>query len=933
MSEVFTITLRKVVNFLLKAKHLKIKSERIFVVLRTLLICFVSVSFFAPSAFGQVERRLRVPSETLPTRSDTATNAAIIKKDTLKTTNQVDTVKTTPKGDIETTITYSAKDSIISDLDKKMMWLYGEAVVKYGQIELQAEEIVIDYENSTISAKSRNDSTGQSYGYPIFINGSEKYETKDMLYNFKTRKARISEVVTQQGDGFLHGKMVYKNERNELFTTGNAYTTCDLAVPHFRIISTKVKAIPGDKMVSGPFYMEFNGVPTPLGFAFGIFPSPKKSASGILVPSFGEERRRGFYLRRGGYFFDISEYLKLTITGDIYSKGGGAVNINTNYNTLYKYSGNFSFSFTNNVNTDNIEAPTRSKDFQLTWSHSPQTKGTGRFSASVSAASSSYNSNNFLGVNSNYQSGRIDNLTQKLSSNINYSKTFPGTPFSLGVNLRHNQDLKTKQVDLPLPDLSFNVNNLYPFKNAQKSMLLQNINLRYTMTGTNQITNNLGKIATDERGNPIDSIAPFTADNFSLFLKNSRKGVRHTVPLSTSFKLLKFFTISPSVNYEERWYFEKLNWNYNETDKRFYADTIDVFNRVYNYSGSASLNTRIYGTYLSKNPNSKLRAIRHVINPSVGYSYRPDFSDPRFDYYQKFAIKDGVGRENIVLKARHESFIYGTASPGRSSALNMGINNNIELKVRGEKDTVDRKIALFNTLSIGGSYNFLADSMKLSNLGISANTNILQDKINLNFGATLDPYEYRYVITDYDENDAPIYTEMRVNKLVWNNGQIGRITQANMALSTNLSPKGQKKDNDTRDRIAKSNLPDAEKKYLLQNPDVYIDFSIPWNLRISYNVDYQHSVNTSPVITQTIRFNGDISLSEKWKVLFNSGYDFQNKSFTQTQISINRDLHCWQMSLNWTPFGRYQSYNFSIGIKSSMLKDLKLDRQRNFFDN
>ena len=881
------------------------------------------------NGYGQVEKPLRAPAGTLPVKSDTVTN----KKDTLNTTNKADTLKAPPKSDIETTVTYSAQDSIISNLNSKMMWLYGGAIVKYGIIELQAEEIVIDYENTTITAKSRVDSTGRTYGYPIFINGAEKYETKDMVYNFKTQKAKISGVVTKQGDGFLHGDTVYKNEKNELFTVGNAYTTCDLAVPHFRIISTKVKAIPGDKLVSGPFYMEFNGVPTPLGFAFGIFPSPKKSASGIIVPSFGEERRRGFYLRRGGYFFDISEYIKLTITGDIYSKGGSAVNLNTNYNTLYKYSGAFNFSFTNNVNNDNIESPTKTKDFQLSWNHSPQTKGTGRFSASVSAASSSYNSNNYIGVNSNPQSSRIDNTTQKLSSNINYSKTFPGTPFSLGVNLRHNQDLSTKQVDLTLPDMSFNMNNIYPFKNVEKSMFLQNINFRYTANGTNQVTNNLGEIAEDENGNLIDSISNFTADNFSLFLKNSRKGIRHSLPLSTSFKLLKFFTVSPGINFEERWYFEKLNWNYNKTDERFVADTIDVFNRVYNYSGGASLTTRIYGTYLSKNPKSKIRAIRHIINPSVGYSYQPDFSDPSYDYYQRFTIKDGAGNEDEVLKARHQNFIYGTASPGKSSALSMGLNNNIELKVRSEKDTIDRKIPLFNTLSIGGSYNFLADSLKLSNLGIAANTNILQDKINLNFGATLDPYEYRNYISDYDENDASIYSERRINRLVWNSGKIGRITQANFAFSTNLNPKGQNKDNDTRDKIAKSELPDAEKKYLLQNPDAYVDFSIPWNLRISYNIDYQHATNKEPTITQAIRFNGDLSLSEKWKIIYNSGYDFENKAFTQTQISINRDLHCWQMSLSWTPFGKYQSYNFSIGLKSSMLKDLKLDRQRNFFDN
>lgn len=883
-----------------------------------------------------MEKPVRVPAGGLPVKKDSlrVPESSSNKKDTV--TVKADSVKNSPKSDIETTILYSARDSINSNLDQKIIKLYGDAKVKYGLIELQAEEIVIDYNLSTITAHSLVDSTGQHVGYPIFINGEEKYETKDMVYNFKTRKAKITEVVTKQGDGFLHGEMVYKNEKNELFTTGNAYTTCDLADPHFRIISTKVKAIPGDKMVSGPFYMELNHVPTPLGFLFGIFPSPRKSASGIIIPTYGEEKRRGFFLRGGGYFFDINEYVKLAVTGDIYSKGGSAVYLNSNYNKRYHFSGAFNFSFTNNINTDNIEAPTETKDFRLLWNHSPQSKGTSRFSASVNAASSTFNTNNYLGVNSNPQSGRIDNTTQNLSSSINYSKSFPGTPLSLGVNFRHSQNLGTKKVDMPLPDMSFNVNNIYPFKNAENSMFLQNLNVRYSMNGTNQITNDLGKIAIDENGMPKDSIAPFTFENLPVFFRNAKRGIRHNIPLSTSFKALKFLTLSPGLNFDDRWYFEKLDWSYTDSTRIFKSRKITEFNHVYNYSMGVSLTTRIYGIYMAKNRNKSVKAIRHVINPSIGYNFQPDFSDPKYDYFQKFVTTDGAGNETVVLKSRHEGFVYGTVSPGKSSALSMSINNNIEMKVRNAKDTVDRKIALFNTLSVGTSYNFLADSFKLSNFGFSANTNILQDKINLNFGATLDPYEYRMIITDYENPEEkldPIYTEKRISRYAWNAGKAGRITRANFAFSTNLNPKGQKSDNDTRERIAKSDASDTDKKYLLQNPDAYVDFSVPWNLRISYNLDYSHGENQEPTITQAMRFNGDLSLTDKWKIVYNSGFDFESKEFTQTNISINRDLHCWQLSLSWVPFGRYQSYNFSIGVKSGMLRDLKLDRQRNFFDN
>ncbi len=916
-------------NFSLKAKPLKVESEPMGVVLRFIFtLFFISLCYLS---VAQVEKPVRTPPGSLPVKQDTLRppDLGANKNDTA--TVKSDSLKNQPKSPIETTITYSARDSINSNLERKIIKLYGDAHVKYGIIELQAEEIVIDYEASTITAHSRTDTSGRQVGYPIFINGAEKYETKDMVYNFKTKKAKISEVVTAQGDGFLHGEIVYKNEKNELFTINNAYTTCNLAHPHYRIISKKVKAIPGDKMVSGPFYMEFNDVPTPLGFAFGIFPAPRKSASGILMPSYGEERRRGFFLRNGGYFFDVNEYFKVAIRGDVYSKGGSALYLTTNYNTRYKYTGAFNFSFTNNINNDRIESPTKSKDFRVTWSHTPQSRGSSRFGASVNAASSSYNTNNFLGVNSSAQSARIDNTTQNLSSNINYSKSFQGTPISMGINLRHNQNLSTKQVDLPMPDVSLNVNNLYPFKNAE-SMFLQNISTRYSMNGTNQLTNNLGRI----NGSTTDSIAPFTFENLPYFFKNAKKGVRHSIPLSTSFKALKFLTISPSINYDERWYFDKLDWAYNDSSKIFTSTKINGFNRVYNYSGGASLTTRIYGMYLSKNPNSKVKAIRHVINPSVSYSFQPEFGGTKYGYYQQFTTTDGAGNVTEVLKSRYEGYVYGAPGSGRSSAIGFGVNNNIELKVRSAKDTVDRKIALFNTLSVGSSYNFLADSFKLANLSLSANTNILQDKINLNFSATLDPYEYRMIITDYGDPETktnPIYSERRISRYVWNNGKLGRITQANFAFSTNLNPKGQKSDTDSRSKIANSQMSDSDKKFLLQNPDTYVDFSIPWNLRISYNVDYAHRENAGPTITQAMRFNGDLSLTEKWKVIFNSGYDFENKAITQTQISLNRDLHCWQMSLSWVPFGTYQSYNFSIGIKSSMLSDLKLDRQRSFFDN
>ncbi len=930
MSDVFAITLSKVVNFSLKAKLLKIKSEGVG---RFIVSFFISIFFLSPgTGLAQVEKPLRVPVGQLPNKRDTASSrvgsdSLLSKLDTLSTN---DSIKQVPKRAIQTTIFYSAKDSINSSLQSKIVKLYGDATVKYGEIELQAEEITIDYEQSTISAKGKLDSLGRRLGYPVFKNGAEVYETRDMVYNFKNKNARISEVVTKQGDGILHGAEVFKNERNELFSIGNAYTTCNLRHPHFRIMSTKSKAIPGDKMVSGPFYMELNDVPTPLAFPFGIFPSPRKSSSGILFPTYGEERNRGFFLRNGGYFFDISEYFKLGITGDLYSKGSTALYINSSYNKRYHYNGSFNFSYTSNKTNDKIEDQEKVKDFRIAWSHSPQTKGTGRFSASVNAATATYNNSNYLGVNTNPKSGRIDNTTRKLSSNVSYSKTFPGTPFSLGTNLRINQDLVTKQVDLPLPDFNFNVNNIYPFKKVKDNMFLENISVRLTTIGTNQITNNLGKIAKDENGNAIDSIAPFNFQTLPTLFNNAHKGIRHDIPLATSLKLFKFFTISPSLNWDEIWYFEKLTWGQDSIGKEpVVVDTIKGFNRISNYSGSIALTTRIFGTYFLKKGN--IKAIRHVINPSISYNFQPDFADPKFGYYQTFVVGNST-RTEIRQKSRHQgaAFVYGQSRAGKSNSMGFSVNNNIEMKVRSKKDTIDKKIALFNTLSASSGYNFAADSFKLAPFSLAANTNILNNKINLNVSATLDPYQYWNVKIDEKGN----YAEIKVSRYAWQDGKgIGQISNANLAFSTNLNPKGQSKDNTTREKIGKSDLSDTDKQFLLNNPDAYVDFSIPWNLRLSYNANYTKTGSKSPVIVQSVQISGDLSLTQKWKVTYSTGYDFQNNEFTQTFISINRDLHCWQTSLGWTPFGKYQSYNFSIGIKSGMLQDMKLDRTRNFNDN
>jgi hypothetical protein len=901
------------VNFSQKPKDLTFNSGLV----RHSCVFILAFVFIAVSTVAQ-ERPIKNPARPLPYKTDTVRvqpDSIINPVDTL--VSPVDSLQAktdtipAPKGDIETTINYTARDSIRASIDGKMIWLYGEAKIVYGIIELEAEEIIIDYANNTITAQGIRDSLGNRIGYPIFKNGAELYETKGITYNIKTKRARIREVVTQQGEGFLQSEAAFKNEKNEILSVRNSFTTCNLEHPHFRIRATKTKAIPNDKIVAGPFYLEFNDIPLPAGFLFGMFPAQRESKSGILFPSYGEERRRGFNLRNGGYFFDISESIKLAVTGDIYSKGGHAVNVISNYVKRYAYSGNLNFSYSKNRLGQNIEDRQVSNDFRLTWSHSPQSKGTGRFAASVNAATSTFNKNNNLmyGVPNENYTNALSNISTKLSSNVSYSKKFGRSPFSAGINLSHNQDLQTRRVDLPLPNLTVNMANIYPFQRKGKTSSLDNVSLGYAMTASNRLTNDIGN----------DSIAPFTFQNLPLFFDNAKKGVRHTMPLSYSFKFLKYFTMSPSVNYEERWYFERLRWIQNADSTITHADTSRIFNRVSNYSFSAGITTRIYGMYFFKNKNSSVKAIRHIINPSISFGYSPDFS-ANTDYFQSFVDQSG----RTVYRSRHEGFIYGTAPLGEAGSIGFSLGNNLEMKVKTPKDTVERKVMLLNNLSISTSYNIVADSFKLAPLGLSANTNILDNLININVSASVDPYNY---VTDGEGR------ERKIDSYAWKGGSLGRITSATLALNSNLNPKKRDQDQSTREKIAEAEIPEADKQHMLKNPNAYIDFEIPWSVNLGYNLNYGHGLNQKPQVTQTVQVNGDLSISEKWKITYSSGYHFETKEFTQTNLGISRDLHCWQMNLTWVPFGRFQSYNFTIAVKASILQDLKLERRKPFLDN
>ena len=840
-----------------------------------------------------------------------------------------DTVDT--RGEIETTVNYVAADSIFYNIENQKISMYGESNIDYGNITLQAEEIEIDWNQKTIEANFKVDSLGKKVGKPIFSEDNQSYETDKITYNFDSKKAKIKGIVTQLDDAYMQGEDVKKNEFDELFIHDAKYTTCNLAEPHFHISARKIKVIPGKKVVSGPFHLKFRDVPTPIGFIFGMFPQPKKTVSGIVMPNYGEEKRRGFYLRDGGYYFAVNEKLDLQLTGDIYSKGSYGLSLGTNYKKRYSYNGSLRFDY-NSTKMGEFEDSGVSKDFSLAWSHSPDSRGkSSRFSSSVNFQTNSYNQNKNL-VYSNFN----ESINAQFNSNISYSKTFKGTPFNFSANLRHSQNVQTKKVNLTLPDISYNMSRIYPFKNIGKlgKTALGKLSLSHRFTGRVQLSNagigsNLSGINIINSSDNFSEQIEFNLDNFNSILDRSKIGVKHTIPVSTSFNLFKYFTFSPNLNYEEIWYLKKLNYSYNEIENGIRIDTTNSFSRAWSYNTAFSMSTRIYGTLFFK--KGKIKAIRHVISPEVSFSFSPDFTKPKFGYYEDVRINE---EGDTKLLSKYENFLYGTPRIGSSASMNFYIGNNLELKVLDKNDTISgtKKIKIFDNLAFTSSYNFLADSFKLSPIRFNARTSFFKGLINLNLSGNIDPYIYKLDSVVKSSNSSVIY-QRRVSDLAIINKQgIGSLDFINIALGFRFSAKDFR--NDGRDTELNSEFgTDEELNYINSNMAEYIDFNIPWSINASYNLNRRKLGYRDPTLTQTLTFSGDLSVSEKTKVSFRSGYDFKNKMFTQTSINATRDLHCWRISFNWVPFGRFQSYNLSINAVSALLQDLKLEKRSRFFDN
>ncbi|MEX2591465.1 MAG: putative LPS assembly protein LptD [Anditalea sp.] len=859
----------------------------------------------------------------------------------LNTVPDSDTTKSVPEGSIETTISYFAEDSIISDFTVNKVFLYKDAWFEYGNIRLDADYIEIDWENSEIYASGLADTTGVKEGNPIFKEGGSTYEIrKEMRYNFKSRKAIITDVVTQQDEGLLRGETVKKGEDGSIYLSDAFYTTCDLVEPHWHISSNKIKSIKGGKIVSGPFNFYFNNIPTPLGLPFGIIPDqPEEKSSGIIVPSYGEEQVRGFFLRDFGYYFAFNDYIHSKVTGEIFSKGGYGVKTASVYNKRYRFRGGFNIDYQRFSSPETAEVPVEYDAFWLRWNHSPESRGNSRFSASANFGTKSYN-DNILNQNNFAQ-----NTSADFSSNVSYSKTFVGTPFSMSANLRHSQNQITDEVNLLLPEVAVNMNRQNPFRNVNFEPL-KTLNIAWNFNAQNSINNRvtnefgvepeLAQDGSDLTGQP--QVIPFNRENLSQLLRDAENGFRHSIPLSSNFTLFRFFTGTASFNYTELWYLNRINYYYNQNEGRVDQIMENEFSRVGYYNSSFNLSTNIYGFYTFKK-GSKVEAIRHHIQPTFGFTSTPDFSDPKHGFYQRVQSNE-AGRQQLY--SRFQGFIFGGAPRGESKSLSFSIRNVVEAKVRTESDTAEattKKVPILQTLNISSNYNFAVDSFNLAPFNINTRTSLFDQKISAFISANLDPYA-----VGTTTNAAGVEQTRRINEFAWKRGQgIGSLRSATLNLNGSINPSAtEQSPAEVRDELTNDFLEEGgqmnefvenEIDRIAHDPSQYIDWSIPWNMTFGYNLSYNKRPTGDSNITQAINLSGDLSLSEKWKINFTTGFDISAVEATQTMVGIARDLHCWQMNVNWVPFGRFTSYSIDIRIKSSILKDLKVSRRRSFFDS
>ncbi|NRB58979.1 MAG: LPS-assembly protein LptD [Winogradskyella sp.] len=831
------------------------------------------------------------------------------------------------EGFLKDIVTYKAKDYVSVSQKKQQITLYNEAEVLYEDMEITAGIIVIDYSKNLVYAGRLKDSTGYSQK-PVFKQGANIIEPDSIIFNTDSRKALIFNSVTEQSGGTVIAQRTKRENDSVYFIHKGKFTTSEnLEDPEYYILMNRAKIVPNKKIVTGLSQMYIYDVPTPIAIPFAYFPMSKKQTSGIIFPSFGEDtgNDRGYFLQNGGYYFAISDHVDLAVLGDYYTNGSYGLRLESNYALRYRFRGNVGFRYENLLNSERgFPDFSQSTIYNIRWSHTQDAKANpnSRFSASVNLGSSQFFRQSINQVNLN------STLNNTLASSVSYSKTFQGEPqVNLNLTATHNQNTNTEAINLTLPTMQASMSRVFPFapKSGTKKGAIQNINFQVNTRGEYRIQ---------------------TTDSLfgkSEMFDDALAGMRHNIPVNTNFKVFNHFSVSANANLQETWTLKTVRKFFDTTTDEVVTLDINGFDRFFTYNVGASIGTTLYGmfNFQKEGKDPKIQAIRHVMRPSISYSITPAFNQ----YYETFEVVDANGTTSDQVYTRFENSPLGRPGNTFSSNIGFSLGNNFEAKVRAKDstDTEPKKVMLLNNLNFQTSYDIAADSLNWSPMRISGGTQILNRKMNINFGMTLNPYAL--------DNNNNIINTFNID----NGGSLFRLTSANLNISYSLSNEtfnGKETDN-SRDseqqrRAAATNSDidglfgesqdfadqrlnddNKEKKEDTEedNNDFY-NYKMPWNLRLRYATNYNNTRRQDQITSHSLMFSGDVELSPRWSIGVSSGYDFLNKGITFTQLRFERDLLSWRMNFSWVPVGINTSWNFFIGIKSNLLKDLKYDQRR-----
>lgn len=862
---------------------------------------------------------IRIPAEREPVRP--IQDSLVIKAPVpVITITPQDTVR--PKKEVLTDqVVYTAEDYMRLSPRENRLYLYNNAEVTYGDINITAGRIILDNERNEVYAYGIIDSAGTYTQKPVFTQATNVVKPDSIRFNFDTERALVFNSRTEQGEFKVLGQITKRENDSVYYMKNVKFTTSeDLENPDYYFYARRIKFVPDKKIVSGLVNMYIADVPTPLGLPFGYFPMTDEETSGFIIPSFGDDNNRGYYLQNGGYYFAISDYADLTVLGDYYTNGSYGLRMESSYALRYRFRGNLSFRYEKMFNSERgFPDFSESSIYNIRWNHSqdPKANPSSRFSASVNLGSSTYYQESTNQMNTG------NRLTNTLSSSVSYSKTFNIQPqVNLSVAATHSQNTNTQQINMTLPTVQASMARVYPFepKIGAKKGIIENINFQYNFRGEN-------------RFQTTDSLF-FTPEMF----KNAILGAQHSIPLTTNFKLFNYLSVSAGTNYNEAWVFKTFERSYDEDARVEVIDTVSGFDSYRTYNFNTSIGTTIYGTKTFSG-DGKYQAIRHVLRPSISYNINPGFEH----YYDSYLIPetDGESEPRVVEYSRFQGTLYGPPGKIFSSSIGLSLSNTFEAKVRDSVGAEPRKVTLLNNLNVSTSYNVAGDSLKLSPISIRGSIPVVQNKLSINFGTNLDIY-------------ALNNSNRRIDKLnIDNGGSLFRLTNANVSFGYSFSSQDFSGGKENVNRLEnqtfrnggrpddlfgkdmdldgtfydekEEDMPDEEDE---ENENSWYNFDIPWDLRLAYTMNYSNNARQNQISSHSLMFSGDVEFSPKWTVGASSGYDFVNSGFTHTQLRFARDLNSWRMTFSWTPFGVYKQWNFFIGIKSALLRDIKYEKRR-----